>query len=51
MKKVADIKPFKAYRPCQEKAQAIASLSYDVYNRQEAYEKVKKEPESFLAID
>lgn len=48
---MADIKPFKAYRPCGEKVSTIASLPYDVFNRQEAYEKVKKEPESFLAID
>ena len=48
---MADIKPFKAYRPCGEKASTIASLPYDVFNRQEAYEKVQKEPESFLAID
>jgi uncharacterized protein (DUF1015 family) len=51
MKKVADIKPFKAYRPCGDKASTIASLPYDVFNRQEAYDKVQKEPESFLAID
>ena len=33
---MADIKPFKAYRPAQEKVSQIAALPYDVYNRQEA---------------
>ena len=48
---MADIRPFKAYRPNNEVAEKKASLPYDVFNRREAYEKVKKEPESFLAID
>ena len=48
---MADIKPFKAYRPAPGLERKIASLPYDVFNRQEAYEKVKREPESFLAID
>ena len=48
---MADIKPFKAYRPALGKAETIASLPYDVFSRKEAYEKVKREPESFLAID
>ena len=48
---MADIKPFKAYRPIKDKVEKIASLPYDVFNRQEAYEKVKNNPESFLAID
>jgi uncharacterized protein (DUF1015 family) len=48
---MADIRPFKAYRPNNEVAEKTASLPYDVFNRREAYEKVKKEPESFLAID
>ena len=48
---MADIKPFKAYRPAQEKVSKIAALPYDVYNRQEAREIVKDNPESFLSID
>ncbi|SFB66601.1 DUF1015 domain-containing protein [Butyrivibrio sp. YAB3001] len=48
---MADIKPFNAFRPNGKKAEIIASLPYDVFNRQEAYEKVRKEPDSFLAID
>lgn len=48
---MADIKPFKAYRPALGKAEVIASLPYDVFSRKEAYEKVKKQPQSFLAID
>ncbi len=48
---MADVKPFKCIRPCREKAAKIAALPYDVYNRQEAKEEVRREPESFLAID
>lgn len=48
---MADIKPFKAYRPVEDKASEIASLPYDVFNRKEAYEKVQKNPHTFLAID
>nr|WP_297766959.1 DUF1015 domain-containing protein [uncultured Butyrivibrio sp.] len=48
---MADIKPFKAYRPSKEMAKIVASLPYDVFSRSEAYEKVQREPDSFLAID
>ena len=48
---MAQIRPFKAYRPCKGMEEKIAALPYDVYNRQEACEVVKKNPESFLAID
>ena len=48
---MADLRPFKAYRPAQKKVDRIAALPYDVYNRQEAREVVEKNPESFLAID
>jgi uncharacterized protein (DUF1015 family) len=48
---MADIRPFKAYRPAPEKVEKIAALPYDVYNRQEAREVVSKNPDSFLAID
>lgn len=48
---MAQIRPFKAYRPCKGMEEKIAALPYDVYNRQEACEVVKANPESFLAID
>lgn len=48
---MVNIKPFKAVRPNKEEAPIIAALPYDVYNRKEAFEQVKKEPNSFLAID
>ena len=48
---MAVIAPFKAVRPAREEAATIAALPYDVYNRKEAYEKVKECPKSFLAID
>ena len=48
---MAQIRPFKAYRPCKGMEERIAALPYDVYNRKEAYEVVKKNPESFLAVD
>lgn len=48
---MADIRPFKAVRPCVELAEQIAALPYDVYNRAEAVEIVKENPLSFLKID
>ncbi len=48
---MALIVPFKAIRPSVEEAATIAALPYDVYSRKEAYEKVKEQPSSFLAID
>lgn len=48
---MAVIKPFAAIRPAREKAERIAALPYDVYNRQEAKKEVEKNPESFLKID
>ena len=48
---MAQIRPFMAYRPCKGMEEKIAALPYDVYNRREACEIVKKNPESFLAID
>lgn len=48
---MAQIRPFRAYRPCQGMEERIAALPYDVYNRTEACEVVKKNPESFLTID
>jgi uncharacterized protein (DUF1015 family) len=48
---MAIIRPFAAIRPAAEKADKIAALPYDVYNRQEAKEAVKGNPDSFLNID
>lgn len=46
---MADIKPFKAYRPNTEKVSKIAALPYDVYNSAEARAIVEKIPiHSFL---
>ena len=41
---MAHVIPFKAIRPSKEEAAIIAALPYDVYNRKEAYEKVKEQP-------
>ena len=48
---MADIRPFRAYRPREGMEDRIAALPYDVYNRAEAAEVVRKNPCSFLAID
>lgn len=48
---MANIKPFSAYRPAKGMEKRIAALPYDVYNREEACEVVRKNPDSFLAID
>ncbi len=48
---MADIKPFRAVRPRQDLVERIAALPYDVYSRQEAYEKVQGDSYSFLRID
>lgn len=48
---MADIRPFKAIRPKEEYVEQIASLPYDVYNRQEAYELTRGDAHSFLRID
>lgn len=45
------IKPFKSIRPTEAYVSDVAALPYDVYNRKEAYEIVKKNPLSFLSID
>ncbi len=45
------VTPFKSIRPVPALAGRIAALPYDVYNRKEALEEVKREPLSFLAID
>ncbi len=48
---MATIRPFNSYRPQIGLEALVAALPYDVYNRQEACEVVKKNPKSFLAID
>lgn len=48
---MAEIRPFAAYRPAPGLESRIAALPYDVYNRKEAWEVVRKNPDSFLAID
>lgn len=48
---MADIRPFRAIRPTEDKAAVIAALPYDVYNRQEAKAAVEDNPDSFLNID
>ncbi len=48
---MADIRPFRAYRPAKGLEDKIAALPYDVYNREEAAEVVKRNPKSFLGID
>ncbi len=48
---MAIVRPFKCVRPNQSLVDKVAALPYDVYNRKEAKEEVKKEPLSFLKID
>lgn len=48
---MAEIRPFAAIRPAEDKASQIAALPYDVYNSAEARVVVEKEPLSFLRID
>lgn len=48
---MATIRSFQCLRPNEEVAHRVAALPYDVYNRAEAKEEVKREPLSFLKID
>ena len=48
---MANVKPFPCIRPAADKAEKIAALPYDVYNRAEAKVIVSENPDSFLAID
>ena len=48
---MANIKPFRAYRPAKGLEDKIAALPYDVYNRAEAKVVVDANPLSFLGID
>ncbi|HEY6435131.1 MAG TPA: DUF1015 domain-containing protein, partial [Ignavibacteriaceae bacterium] len=47
---MAVIKPFKALRPTKEKAQLVASVPYDVVNREEAKQFADENPLSYLHI-
>jgi uncharacterized protein (DUF1015 family) len=47
---MAVIRPFKALRPTKEKAQLVASVPYDVVNREEAVKHADKNPLSYLRI-
>lgn len=48
---MAQIRPFRAYRPAPGLEERIAALPYDVYNREEAAQAVRRNPDSFLAVD
>ena len=48
---MADIRPFRAWRPRPDIADRVAALPYDVYDRAEARAEVEREPLSFLGID
>ena len=47
---MAVIRPFKALRPTKEKAQVVASVPYDVVNREEAKHFAEGNPLSYLHI-
>jgi uncharacterized protein (DUF1015 family) len=47
---MAVIRPFKALRPTKEKAQLVASVPYDVVNREEAVKHAEGNPLSYLHI-
>ena len=48
---MAEIRPFRAVRPAEGRAEVVAALPYDVYSRKEAYAETRKHPYSFLNID
>ena len=47
---MAVIRPFKALKPSKDNANLVASVPYDVVNREEAKEKAKGNKLSFLRI-
>ena len=47
---MAVIRPFKALRPTKEKSQLVASVPYDVVNREEAAQFAQNNPLSYLHI-
>ncbi|MBR0092555.1 MAG: DUF1015 domain-containing protein [Lachnospiraceae bacterium] len=48
---MADIRPFRAYRPAKELTEQIACLPYDVFSREEASAYTKAHQGCFLEID
>lgn len=48
---MADIIPFRAFRPREDLAEKIAALPYDVYSAKEAREAVRDDDLTFLRID
>ena len=48
---MAEVRPFRAWRPAQGLAERIAALPYDVVSGKEAREEIRREPCSFLAVD
>lgn len=48
---MADIRPFRAYRPRKDLTTKVAALPYDVYSEQEARDYIKDHPGCFLEID
>ncbi len=48
---MAVVRSFRALRPRKDICSRVAALPYDVYNRKEACEEVKREPMSFLRVD
>ena len=48
---MAVFRPFRAIRPATELAAAVAALPYDTMNRQEAKDRARDNPHSFLHID
>ena len=47
---MADLKPFRAYRPRPERARDVASFPYDVISSEEARELARGNPHSFLHV-
>ncbi len=48
---MAAVKPFLCIRPREDVADRVAALPYDVYNRKEAKQEIRREPLSFLKVD
>lgn len=48
---MADVVPFLCIRPCEDMAQEVAALPYDVFNLSEARAEIALHPHSFLRID
>lgn len=48
---MAQIKPFRAWKPAKGLEEQVAALPYDVYSSKEAREAVKGRPHSFLHVD